>query len=163
MLLALLPASQAFVLAVLGARLLVKLGLTRSWPFRAFGLGAATLVELPAVAVNAVLKLSRLFGSSRSATGPWTDMSEPFRVVRAAFAERQGFGFSLRRAEVYKIAAVIDAISRPEVRAKMREAALEHASSNGAGVAAEAIEELARSAKGLDATLDLDIHRRAVM
>ena len=83
-------------------------------------------------------------------------------IVRAAFAERQGFGFSLRRAEVYKIAAVIDAISRPETRAKMRGAAAEHASSNGAGIAAEAIEELTRSARGLEATLDLDIHRRAV-
>ena len=83
-------------------------------------------------------------------------------ILRAAFAERQGFGFSLRRAEVYKIAAVIDAISRPEVRAKMRAAAAEHASSNGAGIAAEVIEELARSARGLDATVDLDIHRRAL-
>lgn len=84
-------------------------------------------------------------------------------VVRAAFAERQGFGFSLRRAEVYKIAAVIDAITRPEVREKMRKAAAEHASSNGAGIAAEAIEELVRSAKSLNAAFDLDIHRRAVV
>ncbi|MGI9507850.1 MAG: glycosyltransferase, partial [Geminicoccaceae bacterium] len=84
-------------------------------------------------------------------------------VTRAAFAERQGFGFSLRRAEVYKIAAVIDAITRPEVQAKMRLAAAEHASSNGAGFAAEAIEELARSAKSLGAGLDTDVHRRALV
>ncbi|MGI9485971.1 MAG: glycosyltransferase [Geminicoccaceae bacterium] len=84
-------------------------------------------------------------------------------VLRAAFAERQGFGFSLRRSEVYKIASVINAISRPETRAKMRDAAAEHASLNGAGIAASAIEELVRSARSLDADLDLDIHRRAVV
>ena len=84
-------------------------------------------------------------------------------VLRAAFAERQGFGFSLRRAEVYKIASVIDAISRPETRAQMRDAAAEHASLNGAGTAASAIEELIRSARSLDADLDREIHRRAVI
>lgn len=84
-------------------------------------------------------------------------------VMRALFAERQGFGFSLRRTEVYKIAAVIDAISRPETQAKMRAAAAEHTAPNGAGIAATAIEELVRSAKSLDADLDLDVHRRAVI
>ncbi|MEM9628294.1 MAG: glycosyltransferase [Pseudomonadota bacterium] len=84
-------------------------------------------------------------------------------AMRAAFAERQGFGLSLRRAEVYKIAAVIDAISRPETRAKMREAAAEHASPNGAGRAAMAIEELIRSARGLEDEGDFDTHRRAII
>lgn len=84
-------------------------------------------------------------------------------VTRAAFAERQGFGFSLRRAEVYKAASVIDAISRPEIRATMRKASEQHACPNGAGMAAEAIEELVRSAKSMDATFSLDTHRRAVI
>ncbi len=81
-------------------------------------------------------------------------------VARAAFAERQGFGFSLRRAEVYKVAAVIEAMGRPDTRANMREAALAHASPNGAGMAATAIEELVYSTRKLDASLDADIHRR---
>ena len=81
-------------------------------------------------------------------------------VARALFAERQGFGFSLRRAEVYKLTAVIDTIGRPRVRATMREAARDHASPNGAGTAARAIEELIYSAKRLNAPLDTDVHRR---
>jgi UDP:flavonoid glycosyltransferase YjiC (YdhE family) len=81
-------------------------------------------------------------------------------VARAAFAERQGFGFSLRRAEVYKIAAVVEAIGKPDVRARMREAAKAHASPNGAGMAAEALEELVYSARQLKAPLDADVHRR---
>lgn len=81
-------------------------------------------------------------------------------VARALFAERQGFGFSLRRAEVYKIASVIDAVGRPDVRATMREAARRHTSPNGAGTAAKVIEELTYSARRLNAPLDADVHRR---
>lgn len=83
-------------------------------------------------------------------------------VARAAFAERQGFGFSLRRAEVYKTRAVVEAIGRPEIRRKMREAASRHATPNGAGTAAEAIRELVHSLKSSSSMqLELDIHRRA--
>ncbi len=81
-------------------------------------------------------------------------------VARALFAERQGFGFSLRRAEVYKLADVIHAIGKSEVRMTMRDAARGHASPNGAGIAARAIEELIYSARRLNAPLDADVHRR---
>ena len=84
-------------------------------------------------------------------------------VARAAFAERQGFGFSLRRAEVYKIATVVEAIGRPETRASMRKAAQAHASPNGAGMAAKALEELIYSARQLNAHLDADLHRRTAI
>lgn len=81
-------------------------------------------------------------------------------VARATFAERQGFGLSLRRAEIYKVAAVIEAIGRPEIRAKMRDAAKRHATPNGAGLAAEAIAERVHAAKAMDATPGADVHRR---
>ena len=84
-------------------------------------------------------------------------------VARAAFAERQGFGLSLRRAEVYKVATSVEVMGRPDVRTKMREAARAHTSPNGAGMAAAAIEELIYSARKLNASFDADLHRRAVI
>ncbi|MEZ5932623.1 MAG: glycosyltransferase [Alphaproteobacteria bacterium] len=82
-------------------------------------------------------------------------------VARAHFAERQGFGFGLRRSEVYKIAPVIEAIGQPGVRARMRAAARRHATPNGAGLAARAVADLVHSVKGRGEPADIGRRQKA--
>jgi UDP:flavonoid glycosyltransferase YjiC (YdhE family) len=81
-------------------------------------------------------------------------------LARAAFAERQGFGLALARAELHKVDATVAAIAEPDRRALMRKAAARWSRPNGAAEAATALAELAFALRTLEQAWLHGLHRR---